>query len=93
MTRKCKLGFVSKNILRNLQLHFKTVVMFRRNFRHFLVGFALFFANSITVWVAQVASATQTVILFAKNSAQTTRKVTQIAPKIYYSVEKLQLVV
>ena len=55
MTRKCKVGFVSKNILRNLQLHFKTVVMFRRNFRHFLVGFALFFANSTTVWVALVA--------------------------------------
>ena len=76
MTRKCKLGFVSKNILRNLQLHFKTVVMFRRNFRHFLVGFALFFANSTTVWVALVAKPlvlpTQWVS-FAKNSAKPTK--------------------
>ena len=59
MTRKCKLGFVSKNILRNLQLHFKTVVMFRRNFRHTR---------------GKATRATHTVVEFAKNSAKPTKK-------------------
>ena len=41
----------------------------------FLVLFALFFANSTTVWIALVAKATRaihTVVSFAKNSAKST---------------------
>ena len=53
--------------------------MFWRSVSHFLVVFALFLANETTVQVARVAlatSATCTVVEFAKNSAKTTRKVT-----------------
>ena len=64
-------------------------MFWRRVFVTFLVVFALFLANSTTVQVALVAKATRatcTVVSFAKNSAKTTRKVTNTPPKLYYNL-------